>query len=70
MDYSPWYFSEIGQFLKMAKTQKLLVGISLILYLLHSKRKNQYVSKNVIKIRGEFEAIFQKKAWAIVQGIF
>ena len=30
---------------------------------------HQYVSKNVIKIGSEFGAIFQKKAWAIVQGI-
>ena len=26
--------------------------------------------ENVIKIGGNFEAIFWKKAWAIVQGIF
>ena len=29
-----------------------------------------YVSENVIKIRGDFGAIFWKKAWAIVQGNF
>ena len=26
--------------------------------------------KNVIKIGSDFRAIYQKKAWAIVQGIF
>ena len=31
---------------------------------------HQYVSENVIKIFGDFGAIFWKKAWAIVQGIF
>ena len=30
----------------------------------------QYVSENVIKIGGDFGAIFWKKPWAIVQGIF
>ena len=29
-----------------------------------------YVSENVIKIRGDFGAIFWKKSWAIVQGNF
>ena len=29
---------------------------------------HQYVKENVIKIFGDFGAIFWKKAWAIVQG--
>ena len=36
----------------------------------HVAQGHQYVSKNVIKIGGDFGAIFWKKAWAIVQGIF
>ena len=48
----------------MAISKKVLVGISL--NFLHSIR----TSKNVIKIGGDFGAIFWKKAWAIVQGIF
>ena len=31
---------------------------------------HQYVSENVIKIWGDFLAIFWKKAWAIALGIF
>ena len=31
---------------------------------------HQYVSENVIKIWGDFEAIFWKKPWAIALGIF
>ena len=31
---------------------------------------NDCVSENIIKIGGDFGAIFRKKAWAIVQGIF
>ena len=54
-------------FLKVAITRKLLVGISS--NFLHSIG-HQYVSENVIKILGDFGAIFWKKAWAIVQGIF
>ena len=67
MGYSTGYFSEFGPFLKMAITQKFELRISS--NFLHSKG-HQYVSENVIKIGGDFGAIFQKIAWAIVQGIF
>ena len=61
------HFSEIGSFFLMAITSKFELGISP--NFLHSIRTSICI-KNVIKIGGDFGAIFQKKAWAIVQGIF
>ena len=46
-------------------TQKIEFGINSYIASGH-----QYVSENVIKIFCDFGAIFWKKAWAIVQGIF
>ena len=58
MGYSTGKFSEIGSFLKMVITLKFEVGIGS--NFLHSKG-HQYVSENVIKIGGDFGAIFRKK---------
>ena len=51
----------------MAIARKLFVRMSS--KFLHSKG-HQYASENVIKIGGDFGAIFRKKPWAIAQGIF
>ena len=67
MGYSTGNFSEIGLFFKMAITQKFEVGISS--NFLHSIRTSIYIRK-CKKIFCDFGAIFWKKAWAIVQGIF
>ena len=48
------YFSDSGSFFKMAITRKIDVGIG-VAYL------HQYVSENVIKILGDFEAVFLEK---------
>ena len=67
MGYSTGYFSEIGQFLKMAITQKFELRISS--NFLHSIRTSICIRK-CNKFFYDFGAIFWKKAWAIVQGIF
>ena len=67
MGYSTGYFSEIGIFLKMAITRKIEVRISS--NFLHSISTSICIRK-CNKIFGDFGAIFWKKAWAIVQGIF
>ena len=67
MGYSTGKFSEIGSFLKMVVTRKIEVGISS--NFLHSISTSICI-KNVIKIFGDFGAIFWKKALAIVQGNF
>ena len=67
MGYSTGNFSKIGQFFKMAITRKFKSksAQTFCVALVH-----QYESENVIKNFGDFGAIFWKKAWAIVQGIF
>ena len=67
MGYSTGYFSEIGNFLKWPQLKKYLSESAQTFYIAQG---HQYVSENVIKIWGDFGAIFRKKAWAIVQGIF
>ena len=67
MGYSTGYFSEIGPFLKMIITQKFELGISS--NFLHSIRTSVCIRK-YNKNWGDFGAIFWKKPWAIVQGIF
>ena len=56
MDYSLGYFSDFAYFFKKAIIRKIEVGISrqtcYVAYL------HQYVSENVIKIWGDFGAIF------------
>ena len=68
MGYSTGYFSEFGQFLKMAITQKFELRISS--NFLHSIRASICIRKCNKNGGGDFGAIFQKIAWAIVQGIF
>ena len=67
MGYSTGKFSEIGSFFKMAVTQKIEVGISSNFL---QSISTSCVSENVIKILSDFEVIFWKKPWAIVQGNF
>ena len=67
MGYSTGIFSDFGSFLKMTVTQKIEVGIDS--NLLHSISTSICI-KNVIKIFGDFGAIFWKNPWAIVQGFF
>ena len=60
MGYSTGKFSEIGSLLKMAITGKIELGISS--NLLHSISASICIRKiNVIKIWGDFGAIFWKK---------
>ena len=66
MGYSTGIFSDFGSFLKMVVTRKIEVGINS--NLLHSIRTSIYMY--VIKIFGDFGAIFWKKLWAIVQEFF
>ena len=65
--YSTGHFSKIGSFFKMVITQRVLVGISS--NFLNSTRTSICIRK-CNKNGGNFGAIFWKKAWAIVQGIF
>ena len=58
MGYSAGYFSENDSFLKLAITRKIEVGISS--NFLHSIRTSICI-RNVIKIVGDFGAIFRKK---------
>ena len=67
MGYSTGNFSKIDQFLKMVITRKIELGISS--NFLHSIRTSICIRK-CDKIFCIFGAIFWKKAWAIVQGIF
>ena len=64
MGYSTVIFSKFWRFLKMAVTRKIEVGINS--NLLHSIS----TSICIIKIFGDFGAIFWKNPWAIVQGFF
>ena len=65
--YSTGIFPDFGSFLKMTVTRKIEVGISS--NLLHSISTSICI-KNVIKIFGDFGAIFCKNSWAIALGIF
>ena len=68
MGYSTGYFSEIGSFLKMVITKKFELGIGS--NFLHSIRTSICIRKCNKNWGGDFRAIFWKKPWAIVQGIF
>ena len=68
MGYSTGYFSENGSFFKMAITQKIEVGISS--NFVHSIRTSICIRKSNKNFLVIFRAIFWKKAWTIVQGIF
>ena len=67
MGYSLRYFSNFWCFLKMVITRKIEVGISSNLL---QSISTSICIKNVIKIFGDFGAIFWKKPWTIALGIF
>ena len=67
MDYSTVIFSDFGSFLKLTVTRKIEVRISS--NLLHSIITSICI-ENVIKIFGDFGAIFWKNPWTIVQWFF